>query len=87
MLLEECQVDVLSLDHDMGWDRLNGLEVAQEMVRRGLYPAAIYLHSSSAVGRMNMYWHLYQYKPERVQLFSFPVGEELLDRIGRESRQ
>lgn len=87
MLLEECEVEVLSLDYDMGLSEPNGLEVVKEMVRRGLFANHIYLHSSSAMGRMEMYTHLYRYKPEHVQVFSYPAGEEVLGRIARERRE
>lgn len=85
MLLEECRIGILSLDHDMGSGVPNGLEIVKEMVRRCLYPEEIYLHSSSAIGRMNMFTHLYQYKPEHVKLFSTPVPDELLKRAAREA--
>lgn len=85
-LLEECEVDLLSLDHDMGWDQPNGFEIVKEIVRRRLYPREIYLHSSSSLGRMNMYQHLYRYKPEHVMLHSFPMPDELLERISRGER-
>ncbi|WP_438445789.1 cyclic-phosphate processing receiver domain-containing protein [Gorillibacterium sp. sgz5001074] len=80
-LLEECEVEVLSMDHDLGWDQPNGLEIVQEMVRRGLYAKEIYLHSSSSMGRMNMYQHLYQYKPKEVKVYLFPVPDEVMRRI------
>lgn len=85
LLLEECKVDILSLDHDMGWSSMNGFDVVQEMVRRSLYPQEIYLHSSSPMGRMRMYQHLYAYKPAHVKLHSFPIPDELLARIARDA--
>jgi hypothetical protein len=85
LLLEEYQVDILSLDHDMGWDQPNGFEIVQKMVQKGLYPRQIYLHSSSVIGRMNMFQHLYQCKPEHVKLFQSPIKEDLLYRIAKEA--
>lgn len=85
LLLEDNQVDILSLDHDMGWAQPSGFEVVQEMVRRSLFPREIYLHSSSSMGRMNMFQHLYRYKPPHVKVHSFPMKQELMERIARES--
>lgn len=85
LLLQQFQVDLLSMDHDMGWSQLNGFETVKEMVRQSLYPREIYLHSSSPIGRMNMFQHLYANKPDHVKVHSFPMQEELLRNIAIES--
>lgn len=87
LLLEECEVDVLSLDHDLGWNQPNGFEVVKHMVRHSLYPREIYLHTSDAVGRANMLQHLYLYKPEHIKLYQHPVPWEKLQRIAAEAEQ
>ncbi len=87
LLLQECEVHVLSLDYDLGWDQPNGYELARYMVQHRLFAKEIYLHSSSPTGRMNMYQLLYSHKPEHVKLYNRPVPRELLDRIGRESQK
>lgn len=81
LLLEECEVDILSLDHDLGWDEPNGFEVVKHMVRHRLYPREIYLHTSNVLGKMNMFQHLYQYKPEHVKVHHYAIPRERLEQI------
>jgi len=82
LLLEHEQVGILSLDHDLGEDERTGTELVREMVVRGLYPqTAIYLHTSSMIGRKRMFEMLYANKPEHVELSNGPMPESLLMRI------
>ena len=85
LLLEQCEVGILSLDHDMGWEEPNGFEIVKELVRRSLYPKEIYLHSSSALGRMNMFQHLYAHKPPHVRVHTAPMPHEVLERVSAEA--
>lgn len=78
MLLQECDVDVVSLDYDLGWDQPTGLDVARYIVASRRYPKAIYLHSSSIGGRRAMYELLYQNKPDGVKLANGSVPYETL---------
>lgn len=87
LLLEECEVDILSLDHDLGWNEPNGFEVVNHMVRRGLYPREIYLHTSSALGKMNMFQHLYRHKPEHVKVHNAAVPWERLELIAQAAEE
>lgn len=80
-LLEEYEVDVLSLDYDLGWGEPNGLDVARCMVERGLYAKEIYLHSSSMSGRYQMYQLLSRHVPEGTLLWCHPVPEQRLKAI------
>jgi hypothetical protein len=80
-LMENYDVAVLSLDHDLGWDSMNGSDLAQELVARGLYADEIFLHSSSMAGRANMYTIFMQKKPEHVRISMQPVPSSRLHEI------
>lgn len=82
-LLNSCEVDILSLDYDLGWGQPNGFEVVRHMVERKVFAKRIYLHTSSPSGRMHMYQMLYQHKPENVQLVNGPMPEALLEQVRR----
>jgi len=79
-LLNECEVDILSLDHDMGWHQPTGYEVAKYIVTHGKYPREIYLHTSSAIGRANMFHLLMRQKPDGVKVHAFAMPDEVLAR-------
>jgi hypothetical protein len=87
LLLEYESVGIASLDHDLGWNVPNGLEVARRMVELQRFPQEIYLHSSNPSGRASMYQLLYNHKPEGTKLYMTPMPEELLLRIGGESNR
>ncbi|GGO07296.1 cyclic-phosphate processing receiver domain-containing protein [Saccharibacillus kuerlensis] len=87
MMLKECEVDILSLDHEMGPGELSGSEVAALIVANGTFPREIYLHTSSEYGRRSMYETLYTAKPEHVVLHHGPMPEEVLRRAAGESAQ
>src|SRR5690606_20433929 len=83
-MLMEYEVQILSLDYELGWNAPNGLEVARFMamnLTEETFPKQIYMHSSSPSGRAQMYQLLYTHKPEKVQLFNSPVPDEILYRI------
>lgn len=82
-LLRLTEVDILSLDYDMGPDEPTGTEMAAAMVREGLFPREIYLHTSSITGKKSMYEILYQGLPEQVQLHNGPIPFERLEEIAR----
>ncbi|WP_274650673.1 cyclic-phosphate processing receiver domain-containing protein [Paenibacillus humicola] len=75
LLLEHERVGILSLDYDLGWGQPTGLEVVRYMVASGRYPQAVYLHSSSPAGRMQMYHLLSQHAPLEVRLHNGPMPE------------
>lgn len=81
MLLRECEVGVLSLDHDMGPVDVTGSEVARVIALEGLYPQEVYLHTSSLCGRKEMYESLSAAKPEDVLLHNGPMSTEKLQKI------
>lgn len=80
-LLRSCEVNVLSLDFDLGWDEPTGLEVARFIATENRYPGMIYLHTSSPAGRLQMYQTLYLRKPDHVSLYNHPMPEELLGKL------
>jgi hypothetical protein len=81
LLLRECEVDILSLDYDMGADDWTGGEVAKRIVLEGLFPQAIYLHTSSPTGRKEMFEMLYAAKPDGTVVNNGPLHPQLLQRI------
>lgn len=84
-LLRLMEVDILSLDYDMGPGEKTGSDVAAAMAREGLYAREIYLHTSSMYGKKSMYEILYQNKPEHVILHNGPIPFDLLDEIERKA--
>ena len=84
-ILRNAEVDILSLDFDMGPNEKTGNDVAAGIAREGLYAREIYLHSSSMYGRRSMYDILYPNKPEHVILHSGPIPFDLLDEIERKA--
>ena len=87
LLLDEYEIDILSLDHDLGHGEPTGYDVVKYMVEHGKFAKHIYLHTSSAIGRSNMYQMLYRYKPEGVSLHAAPMPDEILERVSREHDQ
>lgn len=83
-LMENNEVAILSLDHDLGWDSMNGSDLAHALVARGLYADEIFLHSSSMAGRENMYGIFMQQKPGHVKVSMQPVPNERLMVIGNQ---
>ncbi|MCR8631873.1 cell division protein FtsJ [Paenibacillus sp. N5-1-1-5] len=81
LLLQECEVGILSLDFDLGWGQPDGLNVVHYIVAAGRYPEEIYLHTSSLSGKKAMYQLLYQNKPEGVQLINGPMLYDTLQKI------
>ncbi|MBN3527472.1 cyclic-phosphate processing receiver domain-containing protein [Paenibacillus apiarius] len=87
LLLEHEEVGILSLDHDLGMGEPTGTELVSEIVRRRLYPKQeIYLHTSSAIGRQQMYQMLYENKPEQVALINGPMSPDVMARVKRDKQ-
>lgn len=87
LLLRECDVDVLSLDYDLGWDQPNGMDVVRAIIASNRYPKRIYLHTSSDSGRQHMYQALYASKPGHVLLVNGPMPPELLRDIAENVKE
>ncbi|WP_219837516.1 cyclic-phosphate processing receiver domain-containing protein [Paenibacillus sp. R14(2021)] len=76
LLLKDEEVDVLSLDFDLGWEQPNGLAVVQYIVDSGRYPRSCYFHTSSAAGRMSMIHLMTQHAPPEVVIHHGPMQLE-----------
>ncbi|GIP19928.1 hypothetical protein J22TS3_02030 [Paenibacillus sp. J22TS3] len=83
-VLRTTEVDILSLDYDMGPEGMSGGEVAAVMAREGLFAREIFLHTSSLHGKMSMYETLYSSKPDHVIIHNGPVPFERLDEIAHQ---
>jgi hypothetical protein len=75
LLLGHESVGILSLDYDLGWGQPTGLEVVRYMVDSGRFPQAVYLHTSSPAGRMQMYHLLMQHAPPGTAIHNGPMPE------------
>ncbi|GGE71125.1 cyclic-phosphate processing receiver domain-containing protein [Priestia taiwanensis] len=48
------EVDIVSLDYNMGFRRLNGFDFVEMFCKEGLYVKEIHLHSDDVIGVMKM---------------------------------
>jgi len=74
----KLEVNILSLDHDLGDNELTGYDFCKWLVEEGyenptIYPKVIYLHTANGVGRDNMYQLLNRYKPNWCKLHRSPI--------------
>ncbi|MDQ0190619.1 cyclic-phosphate processing receiver domain-containing protein [Alicyclobacillus cycloheptanicus] len=67
LMLTACEVEVLSLDHDLGAAR-TGYDVAKWIVEKNRWPKQICFHTSNPVGRRNMQQLLQRYAPPYVAI-------------------
>ena len=86
MMLRECEVDILSLDYELGPDQMNGGDIVAAMVVEKLYPRQIYLHTSSPWGKRKMYEMLYEHMPAEVSVHNGPMPEEVLRKVAAASK-
>ena len=73
LLLEEFEVNVLSLDHDLGENK-TGYDVAQWLVNHTRWPNEVFLHSSSLASRDKMYQLLVRHAPGHVTVHPGPMA-------------
>lgn len=71
-LIKKNKVNVLSLDHDLGFACPSGFEVVKYMVKHKRYPNQIILHTANPFGRFRMFHLLKQNKPKEVTLLVRP---------------
>ncbi|WP_246079052.1 cyclic-phosphate processing receiver domain-containing protein [Paenibacillus piri] len=81
LLLQECEVGILSLDFDLGWGQPDAMDVVRFMIAERRYPHEIYLHTSSLSGKNQMYQLLYRNKPDNVRLVNGPMLYETLQKL------
>jgi len=78
LLLTECEVDVLSLDFELGYGQPNGLAVVHGMIAAGKFPKRVYVHSSSMLGRAQMTRDLRLANPAGVAIHDGPMPPSVL---------
>ncbi|TJY41297.1 cell division protein FtsJ [Cohnella pontilimi] len=76
-LLKHHKIDVLSLDHDMGYHQPTGYDLAKYMVSKRLFANEIIIHSANPIGSLKMYFLLDRHKPEHVSLSIRPRPFEI----------
>ncbi|MDG0812987.1 cyclic-phosphate processing receiver domain-containing protein [Cohnella rhizosphaerae] len=54
LLLREYEVNVLSLDYELGYGQPSGFAVVAGLIAAGTHPREVYVHSSSMMGRAQM---------------------------------
>lgn len=77
-LLAEFEVNLLSLDFELGYGQPNGLSVVHGLIVSGKYPREIFVHSSSLAGRAQMVHELKSAKPEGVRIHDGPMPDHVL---------
>lgn len=85
LLIDGEEINILSLDYDLGWNQPTGYEVVKHLIATRRFPQVIYLHTSSMFGRQQMYEALREVLPQHVQLFGRPISEDLLEQIAQTS--
>lgn len=85
VLLKECDVDILSLDFDLGWHAPNGSEVARWIAASGRFPRRLYFHTSSAAGREQMVRLLLPVVPADVAIHAGPMPDAVLREAAAEA--
>ncbi|MEW9698825.1 cyclic-phosphate processing receiver domain-containing protein [Paenibacillus sp. SI8] len=87
LILESCDVDILSLDHDLGWgSQHTGMDVVIWMVQQQIFPRTVYIHTSSPSACTNMFQMLNHAKPPEMRLFPNRLPDDLLWQIAHETR-
>lgn len=82
LLLQACAVDILSLDHDLGWgSEQTGMDVVRWMIHNRIFPRIVYIHTSSSSACTAMYQMLYSVKPEEMELYPHALPDDLLWQI------
>lgn len=79
LLLAECDVNLLSLDYELGYGLPNGAAVVRGMIVSGKYPKEVYVHSSSMMGRAEMVRLLREASPAGVVIHNGPMPKEVLE--------
>lgn len=84
LLLQEFDVDILSLDHDLGWSTMEtGMDVVIWLTQQRKFPKTIYIHTSSPSACTAMYQTLYTAKPEGMSLYPHRIPDDLLLQIAQ----
>lgn len=81
LLLAASEVNLLSLDFELGMGQPNGLAVVHGIIASGKYPKEIYVHSSSLTGRAQMVYEFRAVIPQGVIIHDGPMPLSLLDAV------
>ncbi|WP_373231515.1 cyclic-phosphate processing receiver domain-containing protein [Cohnella sp.] len=73
LLLAASEVNLLSLDFELGMGQPNGLAVVHGIIASGKYPKEIYVHSSSLSGRAQMVYEFRAANPLGVIIHDGPM--------------
>lgn len=87
LLLAECEVNVLSLDFELGLGQPNGLAVVHGMIAAARYPKQVFVHSSSMMGRAQMVRALREAAPPGVKIHDGPMSEDVLREAAAAARE
>ncbi|BBI33667.1 cyclic-phosphate processing receiver domain-containing protein [Cohnella abietis] len=79
LLLAEMDVNLLSLDFELGLGEPNGMAVVRSMIVSGKYPKQIFVHSSSHMGRAQMVHELRAANPVGVIIHDGPMPASVLE--------
>jgi hypothetical protein len=79
VLLAENEVNLLSLDFELGLGQPNGLTVVHGIITSGKYPLEIFVHSSSLMGRAQMVHELRAVNPQGVIIHDGPMPSYILE--------
>ncbi|MEK4081572.1 cyclic-phosphate processing receiver domain-containing protein [Solibacillus sp. FSL K6-1126] len=84
-LIENHEVEILSLDHDLGEDLHGnllptGYDLVKYICEKGLRANKIYIHTDNPVGRENMYQTLHGAKrrgfiDSDIEIYHYPITE------------
>ncbi|MED2182409.1 cyclic-phosphate processing receiver domain-containing protein [Bacillus wiedmannii] len=53
-MVRDYDVNILSLDFNMGWEKRNGLDFVEAFCKEGLYVNEIHLHTNDVIGMHKM---------------------------------
>jgi len=86
-ILKEYEVDILTLDHDLGEDENgnllpSGYDLVKYMCENGLRANKIYMHTDNSVGRENMYQTLLGaqrrgFIDEDIEIYYYPITKNV----------
>jgi hypothetical protein len=79
LLLEASEVNLLSLDFELGLGEPNGLAVVHGIITSGKYPLEIFVHSSSLMGRAQMVHAFRAANPHGVIIHDGPMPPHILE--------
>ncbi len=79
LLLAGNDVNLLSLDFELGLGNPNGLAFVRGLIVSGKYPLEIFVHSSSLMGRAQMVRELKAANPPGVIIHDGPMPPHILE--------